>query len=219
MSETLARLGEAGAVPVLRAPTAEVALRAAEALVEGGVKALEVTFTVPGAEQVLTEAARRYPHLLLGAGTVLDEEVARRALAAGARFIVSPVVCEALLRLSSGGGVDVIPGAASPTEVYRAMAGGATVVKVFPASCLGGPAYLRALRGPFPAVRLLPTGGVKVQDIPAYLEAGAFAVGMGSELLGHLRDDADFAAITARTREVMAVVESWRQLRGHPLSV
>jgi 2-dehydro-3-deoxyphosphogluconate aldolase/(4S)-4-hydroxy-2-oxoglutarate aldolase len=179
----LARIVGSGVVAVMRAPSGEMLSDVAEALLAGGVDVIEVTFTVPGAHRVLEQVADRLGgKILLGAGTVLDSETARIALLAGAEFIVAPTVNLEVIRLCQRYDKVVIPGALTPTEVLTAWESGADIVKVFPSE-LTGPGYLKALHGPLPQVRLMPTGGVNLQTAADFLRAGACALGIGGALV------------------------------------
>jgi 2-dehydro-3-deoxyphosphogluconate aldolase/(4S)-4-hydroxy-2-oxoglutarate aldolase len=201
MTVTLAEVSASGVIAVLRAPSAEAAVRAADALVAGGVTGIEVTYSTPDAERAIAEVADRHGDaVLLGAGTLTRPEQAARAVAAGARFLVSPGTEAGLARAMTASGALVVLGALTPTEVMAATALGADVVKVFPAS-LGGVGYLRALRGPFPDVPLMPTGGVTADDVGEWLAAGAVAVGVGSELCSPAAMAAgDWAAVERSAR-------------------
>ena len=180
---TLTRIVDSGVVAVLRAPSGDMLADVAEALLAGGVEAIEVTFTVPGAHRVLEQVADRLgDKILLGAGTVLDPETARTALLAGAEFIVAPTVNLEVIRLCRRYDKAVMPGALTPTEVLTAWEAGADIVKVFP-SDLTGPRYLKAIHGPLPQVRLMPTGGVNLQTAADFLRAGACALGIGGALV------------------------------------
>ncbi|HEU4975349.1 MAG TPA: bifunctional 4-hydroxy-2-oxoglutarate aldolase/2-dehydro-3-deoxy-phosphogluconate aldolase [Baekduia sp.] len=180
----LARLGEAGVVAVLRAPTADGAVRAAEALVEGGVTALEVTYSTPDVAAVLARLGDRFgDEVVLGAGTVLESAQAEEAVASGACFLVAPGIDEPIGEAMLATGAATLLGALTPTEVLRARRLGAHAVKLFPGS-VAGPGYLRALRGPFPDVPLVPTGGISPANLGEWVDAGAFAVGAGGELAG-----------------------------------
>lgn len=180
---TLSRITGTGVVAVLRAPSGELLVDVAEALLAGGVEAIEVTFTVPGAHRVLEQVADRLgDRVLLGAGTVLDSETARTALLAGAQFVVAPTVNLEVIRLCRRYDKAVMPGALTPTEVLAAWQAGADVVKVFPSE-LTGPKYLQTLHGPLPQVRLMPTGGVNLQTAAEFLRAGACALGIGGSLV------------------------------------
>lgn len=209
--DTLGRVLESGMVAIIRAPTGEHLVEVAQALYDGGIDVIEVTFTVPGVLDVLQRMRKALPEqVLLGAGSVLDAESARAALLAGAEFVVSPAVNLDVIRLCRRYGKVVMPGAMTPTEVLAAWEAGADIVKVFPAD-VGGPSYLKALRGPLPQVRLLPTGGVNLHTMRDFFEAGACAVGLGSALVEKQAvQTGDFA----RIRELAArYVEELRAIR------
>jgi 2-dehydro-3-deoxyphosphogluconate aldolase/(4S)-4-hydroxy-2-oxoglutarate aldolase len=167
---------------VIRTDSMETALMAARAAHRGGVRLIEITFTVPEAPQVISVLREELATSLVGAGTVLEAEQARDAVQAGAQFIVAPDTNPEVLRAAHEGGVLTCPGTATPTEITTALRLGAEMVKVYPAGLLGGPAYLRALREVLPQARLVPTGGVNAANAPEYLAAGAFAVGMGGTM-------------------------------------
>jgi 2-dehydro-3-deoxyphosphogluconate aldolase / (4S)-4-hydroxy-2-oxoglutarate aldolase len=176
------RLREARVIAVLRTPDGGSAVRTAQALVEGGVRAIELTFTTPGAAEALHRARERLPDdVVVGAGTIRDRTQLDAALAAGAEFLVTPHLDRELLAAMLASGRLALPGTLTPTEVAAALAAGATAVKVFPASAVG-PSYLKALRGPFPEVQVVPTGGIGPADVRSWLDAGAVAVGAGGEL-------------------------------------
>lgn len=180
---TLDRILEGGIVAVVRSESSEPLVNVIRALAEGGVTAAEVTFTVPDAIEVIRQARREVGDaVVLGAGTVLDPETARAAILAGAEFIVAPTINLEVIRLCRRYDKVVMPGAFSPTEVLTAWEAGADVVKVFPAD-VGGPSYLKALRGPLPQVRLMPTGGVELTTAENFLKAGACCLGVGSALV------------------------------------
>ncbi len=202
-AQVVHRIGEIGVVPVVRAANAEDAAGAMDAILAGGIPILEITMTVPGAPAVIREAARRYAgKILIGAGTVLAPEQAEACLQAGAQFLVSPGFAPAVLELARSRGVLAIPGALSPTELAAALQQGAELVKIFPCGSVGGPPYLKALHGPFPGARLIPTGGVTVAHAADYIAAGAFAVGVGGDLV-------DQAAIRAgNSQKVIAAAQS-----------
>jgi len=172
-----------GLVAIIRAEKGEQLAAVAETLYEGGIDVVEVTFTVPGVLDIIAEVNKRLGNrILLGAGTVLDAESARAAMLAGAEFLVAPNVNVDVIRVARRYGKVVMPGAFTPTEVVSAWEAGADFVKIFPAN-VGGPGYLKALRGPLPQVRLLPTGGVNLETLPDFVRAGASAVGLGSALV------------------------------------
>jgi 2-dehydro-3-deoxyphosphogluconate aldolase/(4S)-4-hydroxy-2-oxoglutarate aldolase len=199
MSHTLDTLKSTRVLAVLRAPSAESALKAADALVDGGVTGLEITYSTPDAPAVIRALNDKYgDRIYLGAGTVTTAEQANQAADAGARFLVSPGTRENLSAAMKATGLTVMTGALTPSEVMAAVEYGSDVVKIFPAS-LGGPAFLRALRGPFPDAPLMPTGGVSPENIGDWFAAGAIAVGAGSDLVSPAAlASEDWAAITRR---------------------
>jgi 2-dehydro-3-deoxyphosphogluconate aldolase/(4S)-4-hydroxy-2-oxoglutarate aldolase len=182
-SENLQRVLDSGIVAILRVPSNEQLTNVARALFEGGITVIEVTFTIPDALGILAAVKKELgSRVLLGAGTVLDPETARAALLAGAEFIVAPLVNLDVIRLCKRYDKPVMPGAFTPTEIMAAWEHGADLVKVFPCDSVG-PGYIKALRGPFPQIRLMPTGGVNLQTLPDFVKAGACAVGVGSSLV------------------------------------
>ncbi|HUY34615.1 MAG TPA: bifunctional 4-hydroxy-2-oxoglutarate aldolase/2-dehydro-3-deoxy-phosphogluconate aldolase [Pirellulales bacterium] len=203
-------LGE-GIVAIIRAADPSRLVDVAQALIDGGVSVMEVTFTVPRAEQVLERVADRLgDKVLLGAGTVLDTETARMAMAAGARFIVSPVVNFEVIRFCRRYDMLVLPGALTPTEVLAAWEAGADIVKIFPSE-VTGPGYLKALAGPLPQVRLMPTGGVHLQTAADFLRAGACALGIGGSLVDPKAvAEGDLARITSLARQFVQIVRETR---------
>ena len=205
MTETtlLDRLRAVRVVPVVRLPSAALAATGIGWLREAGLTVFEITMTIPGAVGLIRDLARD-PSLLVGAGTVPDAATARACLAAGARFIVAPWVDPALAAPCREHGALLMLGAITPTEVRAALAAGADVVKIFPASSAGGPAHIKALASVFPGVTFCPTGGVEPGNVAAYLAAGAAFVGMGGNLVDPKRIAAgDQAAITAAARQVL----------------
>lgn len=183
MTDRLAPARRAGVLAVLRAPSPEVALDAAEALVLGGVTGLEITYSTPEAPRVIAElVARHGDDAYIGAGTVTTPQQASDAAGAGARFLVSPGTRPELTRAMLATGLTTMTGALTPSEVMEALELGSHVVKIFPAS-LGGPGYLGALRGPFPDAPLMPTGGVTPDNLADWFRAGAIAVGAGGDLV------------------------------------
>jgi 2-dehydro-3-deoxyphosphogluconate aldolase / (4S)-4-hydroxy-2-oxoglutarate aldolase len=182
--ETKARIERTGLVPVLRASSAEEGHALVKALLAGGVNVIEVTMTVPGAVDLLRELKSNYGDtLLLGSGTVTDARQAKATIEAGAEFVVSPSLHLDVIAATKEEGKVSIPGAFTPTEVITAWRAGADYVKVFPCSAAGGASYLKALRAPFPDLRLIPTGGVTLSTAAEYLSAGASALGVGSDLV------------------------------------
>lgn len=208
----VARLREIGIIPIIRASTADVAMPVAEALLQAGLPVAEITMTVPNAIDAIRAVAKRFGgKMLVGAGTVTDAETARRAVDAGAEFIVSPCLVPEVIETAHNVDVAVLPGALTPGEVFEAFRSGGDMVKVFPVQSVGGAAYLRALRGPFPDIPLVPTGGVSPENIGEMFKAGAAAVGVGSELIS--QDPLarrDYAAIGARAKQFLAAVRKER---------
>ena len=179
----LKRVLDLGLVAIIRASNGDRLLEVAEALEAGGIDVIEVTFTVPGVLDIIKLLRDKVgDRVLLGAGTVLDPESARAAILAGAEFIVTPTVNPEVIQLCQRYGKVVMAGAFTPTEILTAWEAGADIVKVFPAE-IGGPNYLKAVHGPLPQVRLLPTGGVNLETLPSFVKAGACAVGLGSALV------------------------------------
>jgi 2-dehydro-3-deoxyphosphogluconate aldolase/(4S)-4-hydroxy-2-oxoglutarate aldolase len=209
----LQKITEVGLVPVVRADSAEMALRAVAAIREGGVPILEITMTVPGAVKVIETLAARYTQeVLIGAGTVLDEETARACVAAGARFIVSPALNVKTVECCRQLGVVVMPGALTPTEVVTAWSAGADLVKVFPCGAVGGPSYIKSLKAPLPQVPLVPTGGVSLKTAGDFIKAGAAALGVGADLVdvAALRSGQD-GVVTERARQFVSIVREARR--------
>lgn len=182
--EVMGQIADVGVIPVVRAASAEEALEVVEAIREGGINILEITMTVPGALRVIEELSNRFGHeVLVGAGTVLDAETARACSLAGARFVVSPALNLGTVEMCLRHGVPVFPGALTPTEVITAWQAGADAVKIFPCSAMGGAKYLKALKAPLPEVQLIPTGGVSLETAGELIAAGAFALGVGADLV------------------------------------
>lgn len=211
------RLAESGVVAILRATDSARLLRAAEAVLAGGVSAIEVTMTTPGALDVIAEAVGQFGHeVTFGAGTVLDAATARAALLAGAQFVVAPTVDPATIELCRRYAVPVMPGAYTPTEILAAWQAGADFVKVFPAD-VGGPRYIKAVRAPLPQVRLAAVGGVDLDNAADFVRAGAEIVGVGGELVNQrLLDEGAFAAIAERAARFREQVELGRSGRAVP---
>src|SRR5437879_2106472 len=203
---------DSGIVAVVRSPDSQQLVEAARALADGGVNVVEITMTVPDALDVVRQVRRALgDRLLLGAGTILDPETARAALLAGAEYIVAPTVNLEVIRLCRRYDKVVIPGAFTPTEILTAWEAGADIVKVFPAEVVG-PAFFKALRGPLPQIRVMPTGGVDLTTAAAFLQAGACCLGVGSQLVepeavaqGH------FDRIRELARKYAAIVESFKK--------
>lgn len=195
---------------VLRAPDATVFPAATTVLAEAGIDCVEITLTSPGALHALAAMARAAERdgTTIGAGTVLTRDQAAAAVDAGATFLISPSVAIDVIEVGRERGITVITGAATPTEIEAAWQLGAHMVKVFPAAQLGGPAYISAIRGPFPDIPLVPTGGIRIDVAAEYLAAGAVAIGVGGPLTGELSGEGDLKALGQRARHLRKVVDS-----------
>jgi 2-dehydro-3-deoxyphosphogluconate aldolase / (4S)-4-hydroxy-2-oxoglutarate aldolase len=208
--QTLQALKDTGVVAVIRADKAEDLVDVGRALRQGGVQFIEITMTVPGALAVIEKATAALQHddVYIGAGTVLDSETARLAILAGANYVVSPVFRPDVVATCRRYSVAVMPGAMTPTEVLNAWEAGADVVKIFPAG-VGGPQFFKDLKGPFPHIEIMPTGAVNRETAPAFIKAGACAVGVGGELAGKpLIAARDFATITRNAADFLAIVQA-----------
>ncbi len=182
--ETVQHLKELGIVPIVRTADAESAIRSVEAIAEGGIHCAEITMTVDGAIRALEKVADLFgDKIILGAGTVLDPETARACMLAGAEFFVTPSLNMRTIDLVKRYSKAIFPGALTPTEIVTAWEAGADAIKVFPCSALGGAKYIKALKGPFPHIEFVPTGGVSLDTVGEFLAAGCCAVGVGSELI------------------------------------
>jgi len=208
----LQTLQDIGLVPVLRAESVEQAMALATAIAAGGVTVLEVTMTVPGAMQVMRRLAEDRPDILIGAGTVLDPETARMCILEGAKFVVSPALNLKTIEMCHRYSIPVLPGALTPTEVVTAWQAGADVIKVFPANALGGAKYLKSLKAPLPQIELIPTGGVSLATATEFFEAGAFALGVGADLVdSKAMADGKPELVTESARKYLAIVKAFRQ--------
>ena len=201
---TVAEIERGGVVAIIRMKEPAKLTGVVDALLSGGVRVLEVTMTVPGAVELIRGLASTLPpELILGAGTVVDTETAERVIDAGARFLVSPVLRLPLIETARRRGVPIMPGCFSPTEILAAWEAGADIVKVFPATALG-PGFLRDVHGPLPQIKLMPTGGVSVENAGDWIRAGAAAVGVGSALLDAAAiASGDFSKITENARRII----------------
>lgn len=180
----IARIREIGLIPVIRAESDDHAVQIADALAAAGLAVIEITMTVPHAVRAMTSVAKRLGSAaVLGAGTVTTPEMADAAIDAGCEFLVTPCLLPAVITRAHERRVPILAGALTPTEIFAAHQAGADLVKVFPANAAGGPSYLRALKGPFPDIEVVPTGGVSLQTVGEYIRAGAAAVGVGGELI------------------------------------
>jgi 2-dehydro-3-deoxyphosphogluconate aldolase/(4S)-4-hydroxy-2-oxoglutarate aldolase len=211
-NDSLETILETGVVAIMRARSADQLLVAAEAVLAGGVKAIEVTMTTPGALDVIRQAVNKFgDSVLFGVGSVLDPETARSAMLAGAQFVVCPTLNIKTIEICNRYSVPVMPGAYTPTELLTAWEAGASIVKVFPASA-GGPAYIKAIKAPLPHIRLAAVGGVDLNNTADFIRAGVDIVGVGGELVSQkLLDAKDFNSITERARRFREEVERGRQ--------
>ena len=190
IEHAIQRIQEIGIVPVVRAANVDEARRVIDAIHSGGIPIIEVTMTVPNAPAIIQELARHYgDSVLTGAGTVTTAAQAQICLDAGAQFLVSPGLSVAVLKTAAQRGILAIPGALTPTELMAALEAGAKLIKIFPCGSAGGPKHIKALKAPFPETRLIPTGGVNLENAGQYFAAGAFALGVGADLvdLGAIR--------------------------------
>ena len=211
--EILNRVHKTGIVPVVRAANIEEAIALVEAIRAGGIDVFEITMTVPGAVKVIEQLSDRFSEdVVIGAGTVLDQETARACILAGARFIVSPSLNTNTIELCNRYSIGVMPGALTPTEIVTAWQAGADVVKIFPCSALGGASYLKALKAPLPQVEMIPTGGVSLSTASEFIAAGAWALGVGSDLANvrAIRDSAP-EKVTAVAAEYVSLIEKARR--------
>jgi 2-dehydro-3-deoxyphosphogluconate aldolase/(4S)-4-hydroxy-2-oxoglutarate aldolase len=211
----VARIRATGVIPVIRAPSADEAIAAVEALLDGGLDIVELTMSVPSAIRVIEQVVARHGSTaLVGAGTVLDAETARACILAGASFIVAPTVDPPTIRMCRTYSVAAVSGALTPTEIVHAWREGADLVKVFPCSAMGGASYIKAVRAPLPQIELVPTGGVTAATVADYIAAGACAVGAGADLvdLARLRQG-DRAAVTDNARRYVAAIAAARAAR------
>jgi 2-dehydro-3-deoxyphosphogluconate aldolase/(4S)-4-hydroxy-2-oxoglutarate aldolase len=210
-SELVAEVENLGVVAIIRMPDPAALRAVVDALAEGGVRALEVTMTVPRAIELIKEIAPTLPaDFLFGAGTLLDPDTVHRAVEAGAQFIVSPVFRPEVIKAAHEDGVPVMPGCFTPTEILSAWEMGADVIKVFPATSVG-PGYLKDIRGPLPQIKLMPTGGVSIDNVGDWLRAGAVAVGVGSAIVDTKAIAAkQFNVIVDNARRIVANVAAAR---------
>jgi len=210
--EILSQITEIGIVPVVRTASAESAVKAIEAIYRGGVRAAEITMTVPGAVRALEKVADQFgDKIVLGAGTVLDPETARVCMLAGAEFFVTPSLRPATIEMAKRYSKVICPGALTPTEVLTAWEAGADVVKIFPCGNVGGAKYIKALKGPFPQIEMIPTGGVNLETAGEFLKAGACAVAVGGELVdARLIREGRYDLIEEKARHYMVAISKAR---------
>jgi len=208
----MSAITQIGIVPIVRTDSAEGAVRAIEAVYRGGIRAAEITMTVPGAIKALEKLADQFgDQIVLGAGTVLDPETARACMLAGAQFFVTPSLKRDTIEMAKRYSKPIMPGALTPTEILTAWEAGADAVKIFPCGTVGGAKYIKALKAPFPQIEMVPTGGVNLETCGDFLKAGACAVGVGAELIDAASIKAgNFEAFEERARQFMAAVAKAR---------
>lgn len=203
-TDVLNRIKSEKVIALIRADSSASLLDCARALSAGGLNCIELTMTTPGAIELCAQVSKELPNVLLGLGTVLDADTARKGIAAGAKFIVTPAVRPTVIAACKEAGVPILSGALTPTEAYTAWELGSDVIKVFPAEFFG-PAYIKSLKAPFPKIEFMPTGGVTPETVGEFLKAGAFATAAGSSLVAAASLKAgDWAAITARAKVFVA---------------
>jgi 2-dehydro-3-deoxyphosphogluconate aldolase/(4S)-4-hydroxy-2-oxoglutarate aldolase len=215
-TEIARRIEATGIIPIVRAPSAEIAAAVARAILASGIDVLEITMTVPNAIDLMRQLRKEIGNeVLLGAGTVLDAQTAKDCIDAGAEFIVAPGFDSETVRAAHAQGKPCMPGALTPTEVITAWKGGADMVKIFPCSALGGASYLRALKAPLPHVKMLPTGGVDVTTAADFIHAGAAALGVGAAIVDlKVLAQKGQTAITERCRQLVDIVRAARAAHG-----
>lgn len=209
--QIITSIKEAGLVAVVRAENSEQAFKIANACIEGKVAAIEITFTVPGAQDVIKDLAKKYSggEIIIGAGTVLDAETARTAILAGAQYVVSPCLNVETVKLCNRYQVACMPGAMTIKEVVECMEAGADIVKIFPGE-LFGPAIIKAIKGPVPQAQMMPTGGVSLDNVVDWIRAGAVAVGVGGSLTAGAKKG-DYASITSTARQFLGKIREARK--------
>jgi 2-dehydro-3-deoxyphosphogluconate aldolase/(4S)-4-hydroxy-2-oxoglutarate aldolase len=212
IDDVVRKIAEIGIVPVVRASSVTEATRAVEAICAGGIPIVEITMTVPNAVTVIREVAQQYGNrVLIGAGTLTSAEQAESCVRAGAEFLVSPGLALSVLSVARVSEKLAIPGALTPTELMNAQGQGARLVKIFPCGNVGGPKYLRSLRAPFPNSSLIPTGGVNASNAAEFIAAGAFALGVGADLVdANALREGNLQKITDSARELVQAVASAR---------
>jgi 2-dehydro-3-deoxyphosphogluconate aldolase / (4S)-4-hydroxy-2-oxoglutarate aldolase len=211
-TEIIKQIEETGLVPVVRAASADEAMRAIDAIKEGGISILEITMTVPGAVKVIEAVAAKYgTDTIVGAGTVLDAETARVCMLSGAQFVVSPALNLDTIAICNRYSVPVMPGALTPTEVLTAWTAGADFVKIFPAGSVGGASYVKNLKGPLPQIKFIPTGGVSLKTAGDFIKAGASALGVGTDLVDLTAIRAgESHVVTERARQFVEIIKEAR---------
>lgn len=208
--QVITRISETGIVAVVRAESSEEALKITDACLEGGVAAIEVTFTIPGAHRVIEDLAKTYSNgeIILGAGTVMDSETARIAILSGAQYVVSPYLSLETIKLCNRYRIPCMPGAMTIKDVVEAMEAGADIIKLFPGETFG-PKMIKAIKGPIPYAKVMPTGGVDVNNVGEWIKAGAVAVGAGGSLTGGAKTG-DYASITRIGKEFVQKIKEAR---------
>jgi 2-dehydro-3-deoxyphosphogluconate aldolase / (4S)-4-hydroxy-2-oxoglutarate aldolase len=216
MEDVIRKIGEVGIVPVVRAASVAEANKAVEAILAGGIPVVEITMTVPGAVSVIREVVKQYgDKVLVGAGTVTNAEQAESCVRAGAEFLVSPGMSLPVLSVARASEKLAIPGALTPTELMSAEEHGAKLVKIFPCGSVGGPKYLKSLRAPFPNSSLIPTGGVNLANAAEFIAAGAFALGVGADLIDAVAlRDGNLEKISTAARDLVNTVAAARAATG-----
>ena len=211
--KVITKITDVGVVAVVRAESSDQAIRIADACIEGGIPAIELTFTVPRAHKVIEDLAAKYTHgeIILGAGTVMDPETARIAILSGAEYVVSPYFNANTVKTCNRYRVPCMPGAMTIKEVVEAMEAGADIVKIFPGD-LFGPKIIKDIKGPIPYAKMMPTGGVDIDNVHEWINAGAVAVGTGSSLTKGAKTG-DYAAVTATAKEFVAKVKEAREAK------
>lgn len=220
--QILSAILDIGVVPIVRTATAESAIRSVEAIHRGGIRAAEITMTVPGALRALEKVADQFgDSLVLGAGTVLDPETARACMLAGAQFFVTPALNLKTIEIAQRYSKPIMPGALTPTEVVTAWEAGADIVKVFPASALGGAKYIKALKGPLPHIEMIPTGGVNLETAADFLKAGACGIAVGGELIDAATiKEGRYEVFEERARQYLDIVQRTRaEIKGQAAKV
>ncbi len=212
----LSSIIDIGVVPVVRTNSAESAIRSIEAIYRGGIRAAEITMTVPGAVKALEKIADQFgDQIVLGAGTVLDPETARACMLAGAQFFVTPALNLKTIEIAHRYSKAIMPGALTPTEVLTAWDAGADIVKVFPCSAVGGAKYIKALKAPFPQIEMIPTGGVNLDTAADFLKAGACAVAVGGELVdAKTIQEGRYEVFEERAKQYLAAVKNARSQKA-----
>ena len=214
--EVLAKIHEIGIMPGIRTSSAEDGRFAAEAIAQGGIPIVEITMTVPNAIDVISDMARNSPNLIVGAGTVLDIETARRCIAAGAGFLTSPGLNLKIVEFAVKENILIVAGVMTPTEVIDAWQAGSELVKVFPCAPIGGPAYIRALKGPFPQVPIIAAGGVNQETAADFILAGAAALGIGGRLIPRAAiEHRQPEQISELARRFLRIVKTARNKTSH----